>query len=253
MNGRARTADTSGTRSFRAAATGVLRRYPATVVVTVLTLAVSIPALLSDDIVTALQQDPSLIGRGQWWRMITPMFVQGFGIGQFLFNLVGIMLVGVAVERRYGTVRWLILYLVAGIVSIAVTSWRFPDRIDSGSSAAVAGLIGAMVIAMLIRPELPPWPSRLYGVFFAVYLSCLAVAGPIAGAVGGTATIPVFALARRFVDPGVLRVAAAIVVMAATVALLVVIDVHGIGLLTGMIIAMPLTLLRIGKPVPESR
>ncbi|WP_157683295.1 rhomboid family intramembrane serine protease [Microlunatus soli] len=215
---------------------------------TALTAVVSIPALFVPSIVTALQQDPGLIRHGQWWRLITPMLVQGYGIGQFVFNLAGIVLAGSAVERRTGPLRWLTIYLIAGVVSIAVTSAIFPDRVDSGSSAAVAGLIGALVVTTAIRRESPPLPALLYTVFFAAYLSGLALAGPVVGAVAGSAGVAAIGLARRVTSRSALRLGAAAVVITATAAMLAVGDVHGIGLLTGMIIAAALSALVDRRP-----
>ncbi|WP_051580925.1 rhomboid family intramembrane serine protease [Pseudonocardia acaciae] len=216
---------------------GVARRYPVTLAVAVLTSAVSVPALVSPGLVRALEQDPHAFAQGQWWRLLTPMLIQGYGLGHLAFNLLGIVLAGIAVERRYGWRRWLVAYLAGGVVAIAVTSVLFPDQTDSGSSAGVAGLIGAMMVAVASSTRLPPWPSLLYGLFFAAYLSALALGGPIAGAVAGTAMIPAFRLTRKLAGEHALRVGILVVVGAATVAMLAVGDSHGIGLATGMIVA----------------
>lgn len=172
---------------------------------------------------------------GQWWRSLSPVLIQGHGLGQFFFNLLGIILVGSAVERRYGWWRWLVVYLASGTTAVLLTSLWFPHQRDSGSSAAVAGLIGALVVSTLAPGPLPPWPSMLYGVFFAVYLTALAMGGPVIGAVGGTIVIPLFVLTRMRTDSPVLRTGAVVVILLATIAMLIPGDAHGVGLAVGII------------------
>lgn len=219
---------------------GVLRQCPATSVVAAATVAVGVPALMLPGMVRVLEQDPGAVGRGQWWRIVTPMFVQGYGLGQCLFNLLGIVLVGSAVERMLGRIRWVAVYFAGGILAIVLTSWLFPHATDSGASAGVAALIGAVGVGML-RPVpvhlWPPVPAQLYGVFFAVYLSALALGGPAAGAVAGSLVILGFVLTPALAGRSALHTGSIAVVFAATAALLVVGDAHGIGLAVGMLAA----------------
>jgi membrane associated rhomboid family serine protease len=214
-----------------------LRHYPVTTAVTMITLAVGTLALLIPRLVTTLEQDPQVMVHGQWWRSLSPMLVQGYGLGQFLFNLLGIVLVGSAVEARYGWWRWLVVYASSGVSAILLTLLWFPQKTDSGSSAAVAGLIGALVVSMVHSGPLPPWPSMLYGVFFAVYVSALAL-GPIVGSVAGSIVIPVFVLTRMRAGTRVLRIGVLAVIFLATVAMLIGGDANGVGLAIGMITAV---------------
>lgn len=214
-----------------------LHRRPVTATVTVLTLMVSIPALFSDHLVSLLEQRPEALWRGEWWRLFTPMLIQGFGVGQLAFNLIGIVVVGIAVEDRIGGWRWLTVYLTSGVLAIVLTSLWFPDRLDSGSSAAVGGLTGALTIGLLRLRVLPPGPSLLYGMFFAAYLSALSLAGPIAGAIVGSAGIPVFVLLRIFASVRLMRIVVVILVAVGTLVMLLLLDAHGVGLAVGMFVA----------------
>jgi membrane associated rhomboid family serine protease len=40
---------------------------------------------------------------GEWWRLITPLFVQPFGWSQFLFNLLFVAALLPIVDRFYGS------------------------------------------------------------------------------------------------------------------------------------------------------
>ena len=238
----------SRARSARADAAAMLHRYPVTAIVAAVTVAVSVPALALPGLVRALEQVPQAIWRGQWWRLVSPVFVQGYGLRQFAFNLLGIVLAGAAVERHYGRWRWLGVYLVAGVAGIVLTSWWFPHQTDSGSSAAVAGLIGALVVHQVATRSPLPWPVLLYSIFFAVYLTgegfgeSTAVAA-VAGAVGTAAVLGLRVAGYH----DALRVVTAVVVVAGAVAMLTIGDVHGVGLAAGMIVA---ALLRPSWPRP---
>jgi membrane associated rhomboid family serine protease len=52
-----------------------------------------------------LQRDAARVLGGEWWRLATTMFVHG-GVGHLLFNLAGILLVGMALEHRVGAGWW---------------------------------------------------------------------------------------------------------------------------------------------------
>ena len=59
----------------------VLRRYPMTSWVTMVTAVVGAAQLLDGRVVADLQRNRQLRFDGQWWRLVTPMFVQPSGIG----------------------------------------------------------------------------------------------------------------------------------------------------------------------------
>lgn len=55
-----------------------------------------------------------LILDGEWWRLITPMFLH-IGLTHLLFNTFALWSVGAAVERIYGSGRFLLIYFISGI------------------------------------------------------------------------------------------------------------------------------------------
>jgi membrane associated rhomboid family serine protease len=92
------------------------RQPPAlTITVAALTGLASIVGLLVDPVEHALRRDGAAISSGQFWRLLTPMLVQDGGLIGTIFNLAGLVLVGIAAERRLGRRCWVIAYLVGGI------------------------------------------------------------------------------------------------------------------------------------------
>jgi rhomboid protease GluP len=82
-----------------------------------------------------------LIMEGQYWRFITPIFLHG-SILHLGFNMYALYILGRRIERFYGSIRFLGLYLIAGI-SGNLFSFLFTISPSLGSSTAVFGLLGA--------------------------------------------------------------------------------------------------------------
>jgi rhomboid protease GluP len=83
---------------------------------------------------------------GEWWRLGTSMFLH-IGVAHFLWNAFAGIPLCVSLERRIGSIRFLIAYLVCGFGASAVSvAWH--DVIAAGSSGA---LFGVAVIGIGLR------------------------------------------------------------------------------------------------------
>ncbi len=99
-------------------------------------------ALYGFDVVAAIgMKNNAAIAAGQWWRLITPMFLHGsiFHIG---FNMYALYVLGPGLERFYGRWGYLWLYLVAGVAG-NVFSYIFSGYNSLGASTAIFGLLAA--------------------------------------------------------------------------------------------------------------
>ncbi len=94
-----------------------------------------------------------LIKSGEYWRLITPMFLH-IGLTHFLFNNLAIYFLGRVTERIFGSIRFLTIYLGAGIAGNIVSMILSPESIAAGASGAVYGLFGALLYFGLIYPKL---------------------------------------------------------------------------------------------------
>jgi len=81
------------------------------------------------------------IVEGQYWRLITPMFLHG-SILHLAFNLYALMIFGPGLERYYGHGRYLALFFISGFAG-NVASFLFSSSPSLGSSTAIFGLLGA--------------------------------------------------------------------------------------------------------------
>lgn len=81
---------------------------------------------------------------GEWWRLITPIFLHG-GLLHFLFNSYLLMQLGKLAEGIFGTARFWCFYLACGIAgSLASQLPRFVLTV--GASGAIMGVIGLLLV-----------------------------------------------------------------------------------------------------------
>ena len=65
-----------------------------------------------------------------------------------LFNMYVLYLIGPQLERLFGHVRYLVLYLVAGLGGSVASFWfSDPHSVSAGASGAIFGLMAALVVA----------------------------------------------------------------------------------------------------------
>jgi len=227
----------AGAAKARHRAPRLVRDYPVTTAVTTATALVSTAALRRPEIMDRLRRDKAALKGGQWWRLATPVLVQSYGAGQAVFNLAGSALVGAVVERQSGRARWLAVYAVAGVSGVLASDRWEPDENGSGSSDAVAGLIGAMAVGGLLSDRLPAWPGILYGAYFTASLAGLAALGFEASAAMGAAAVLAAASAGWAGRTEQVRAGLVALCAAAGPTMAAMRDPHGVGLVTGMSVA----------------
>ncbi len=83
------------------------------------------------------------IAQGQWWRLITAGFLHG-GILHILMNMWVLFDLGAQVEDSFGGARFLLIYLISNITGFTTSLFLLPG-LSIGASAAIFGLIGAMI------------------------------------------------------------------------------------------------------------
>jgi len=86
----------------------------------------------------------SLIVQGQFWRLLTPIFLH-VGIVHLAFNTYALFIFGPQIERFFGAARFLVIYLLSGICGVLL-SFVFSPHPAAGASGAIFGLIGTEVV-----------------------------------------------------------------------------------------------------------
>lgn len=85
---------------------------------------------------------------GQWWRLVTAMFVH-FGFVHLALNLLALWDVGRLIERLHGRWRFAVLYLGSGVLgNLLSLVVHGSQAVSGGASGAVFGLYGALLVLL---------------------------------------------------------------------------------------------------------
>lgn len=88
---------------------------------------------------------------GDWWRTVSSIFLH-YGPVHLLFNMFALFLLGSFIETRLKIVKYLFIYLAAGIGANLIFLWIQPHNDWTtvvGASGAVMGLLGSMGAILL--------------------------------------------------------------------------------------------------------
>jgi len=118
-----------------------------------------------------------LIYAGEWWRLVTAMFLHA-GLLHIGMNLWCLFDLGPEVEGMFGMSKYIVLYLVTGVLGYVVSLFWSPMGISLGASGAIMGLVGILIGATFHHGQLGKeyrsmlWRWVIYiaifGIFFPV-------------------------------------------------------------------------------------
>lgn len=165
---------------------------------------------------------------GQEWRLFTATFVH-IGWVHLLMNMVVLASVGPFVERVFGNVGFVVLYVASGLAgSLTTVAWS-PEIVSAGASGAIFGLYGGLMGFALRNKHSIPRAAFLqllqragtfvvFNVVYAFSQKHIDMAAHVGGLVGGF--LVGLALARPLTPEGAARrtLQAAIVGVAAAAA-----------------------------------
>ena len=81
----------------------------------------------------------------QIWRLLTPIFVH-IGWEHFIFNALSLYFIGRIAEQIWGSVRFLLLYILAGIAGNIFVFFFEPAVVEAGASTSLFGLFAAVAV-----------------------------------------------------------------------------------------------------------
>src|SRR5271168_3706279 len=86
---------------------------------------------------------------GQWWRLLTCVFVHG-GLLHIGFNMWCLWSLGRLAESVYGHWTFAVVYLISGLsASLASLIWN-PNILSVGASGAIFGIAGALIASFYL-------------------------------------------------------------------------------------------------------
>ncbi|MEV0153548.1 rhomboid family intramembrane serine protease [Micromonospora sp. NPDC050686] len=139
------------------------------------------------------------VANGEWYRLVTAMFLH-YGVPHLLLNMWGLWVLGRTLEAALGPLRFLALYLIAGLGgNVAVYLFSPPNQPSAGASTAIFGLFAAIFVIMrrLGRDTSAIVPILVINLIFTFTVPNISVAGHLGGLVVGGLMALVLAYAPR--------------------------------------------------------
>ena len=115
--------------------------------------------------------------RGEYWRLLTSLFLH-YGAIHLLFNIYALYVLGPALERSIGAIRFLACYLISGIGSglgvvllhvVGIT----PAEEVVGASGCIMGVVGAWAGFLLRYRHLPLARRRLQNIVIIIVIQTI--------------------------------------------------------------------------------
>ncbi|WP_018658840.1 rhomboid family intramembrane serine protease [Allofustis seminis] len=132
-----------------------------------------------------------LIIEGQYWRLLTPVFLH-IGLSHLVMNGLAIYFLGKNLEEIFGSFRYLLLFLLAGIAG-NVASFATNQTISAGASTSIFGMFATVLALAKVYPRRPYFQMLAYqyriliivNIIFSLFSSGIDIAGHFGGAIGG--------------------------------------------------------------------
>ena len=166
------------------------------------------------------------VATGQWYRLITSAFLpppgtSGLGPLDIIFNLWALIIVGPALEKMLGHVRFVAVYLASAVGGSILFYWLVPYQEALGASGAIFGLLGAWFVVSRRLGLDSRWLVTIVAlnlVFDLLLRSEIAWQAHVGGLVTGGLLTAVFAYAprqhRAWLQPAATAVLVALMILA---------------------------------------
>ncbi len=90
-----------------------------------------------------------LFHQGEWWRVFTAAFIH-IGFFHILFNMYFLYNIGPLFERLYGSINFLIIYILAGVMGNLFTyAFGEANTVSAGASTSLYGMFGLAIGLMI--------------------------------------------------------------------------------------------------------
>jgi rhomboid protease GluP len=195
------------TESFRS----YIRLYP----ITAFILAVNLIVFISDTLIFNKQitiwgmfyQEPVAdpYGMSEPWRYITSIVLHS-GWDHLLFNCFSTLVFAPPLERLLGHFRYLIFYLIAGVVGNALTAvvHAGSEYASLGASGAIYGIFGAFLFLAVFQKVALDEASRktiyallIIGLIYSLLMPNINIWAHVGGSIAGFAMMSVWVLGRK--------------------------------------------------------
>lgn len=146
------------------------------------------------------------IGEGEWYRLVTAIFLHG-SIDHYFSNMLLLYFLGDMLEKKVGYLRFSLTYLISGVLGNVLSCLHEyitgSYYISYGASGAVYGIIGMLFYMVLRKNEKIKIsvPAMIFMVAYCIYSSFVGesinVVAHLGGLLSGMLLMFVFGLRRK--------------------------------------------------------
>lgn len=153
---------------------------PLLTLVVVLATTIGAAAQLADaGVFDAMRRDPDALANGEWWRIVSPLFVlDGTPWLHYAADTAVLIVVGATLEWEVGALRWALLFAAGALAGQALGYAWDPD--GAGVSVAICGLVGGLAVVQVVDRRL-----HLVAGLFCVGLVMALASAVVVGMLGG--------------------------------------------------------------------
>jgi rhomboid protease GluP len=146
---------------------------------------------------------PAVTYQNEWYRLVTSMLLHG-NVFHLLMNMYVLVYIGGFMERFIGSLRYIALYVVAGITaSLAVVYLGNSNVITVGASGSIFGIMGALFLMTFIQKDALPGPIiyqirllTLINLGITAFIPGISIFGHLGGLITGMIIFYIFHLIR---------------------------------------------------------
>lgn len=95
---------------------------------------------------------------GEWWRLLSSMFLH-IGVIHLLLNMYALASIGGALEPLIGRRQFITAYILCGLAGSLTSLWWDQFRISAGASGAIFGMFGMFMIMVLLERKMT-WQEK---------------------------------------------------------------------------------------------
>lgn len=93
----------------------------------------------------------SVFEKGQWWRIITHIYLHA-GIIHLALNMIAMLFAGKVIERKTGSIKYAVLFHIYAVISGLICCYVF-RTLSVGASAGIFGMIGMVCVLKLKKDD----------------------------------------------------------------------------------------------------
>ncbi len=148
---------------------------------------------------------PALVKSGEYYRLLTAIFLHGSDL-HFLFNtFFGILIICAGLEKVIGSFKFILVYLITGLISSLSVVFFSGNTLTLGASGAIFGVLGTFLYITVFKPNRISSTDRVYvrnlffiNLIFTFIDPNISISGHLGGLLAGFLLSPIILFDKHY-------------------------------------------------------